>query len=131
MNTSIRKRASEAEVVPVIPVDSLVRCKRLVLMLLIRKHRNIFLFLTDAFSLTSEIKFIQIIDPPYTMLSIVIKILRGTKRTPLVTCCELGICIILVLIASCKSFVFTRLDSLFIYFCISLSYFLHIKESNY
>ena len=121
------KRASEAEVVPVIPVDSLVRCKRLVLMLLISKHRNIFLFLTDAFSLTSEIKFTQIIDPPYTMLSIVIKILRGTKRT----CCELGICIILVLIASCKSFVFTRLDSLFIYFCISLLYFLHIKESNY
>ena len=92
----------------------------------------IFLFLTDAFSLISEITFIQIIDPPDTMLSTVIQILRATKilpgikRTPLVTCRELGICMILILIALCKSFVFTRLCSLFIQFCISLLYLLHI-----
>ena len=92
----------------------------------------IFLFLTDAFSMISEITFIQIIDSPDTILSTVIQILRaikilpGIKRTPLVTCCELGICMILILIALCKSFVFTRLCSLLIHFCISLIYLLHI-----
>ena len=39
----------------------------------------IFLFLTDAFSMISEITFIQIIDPPDTMLSPVIQILVRLK----------------------------------------------------
>ena len=40
----------------------------------------IFLFLTDAFSMISEITFIQIIDPPDTILSTVIQILRAIKK---------------------------------------------------
>ena len=90
------------------------------------KNWIIFLLLKDALSMIPDTKFIQIIDPPNTMLSAVIKtlraikILRGIKRAPLVTYRELGICIILVLMASYGSFVFTRLYSLFIYFCISL-----------
>ena len=39
----------------------------------------IFLFLTGAFSMISEITFIQIIDPPDTMLSPVIQILVRLK----------------------------------------------------
>ena len=84
------------------------------------KNWIIFLLLTDALSMIPDTKFIQIIDPPNTMLSAVIKTLRGIKRALLVTYRKLGICIILVLMASYGSFVFTRFYSLFIYFCISL-----------
>lgn len=80
------------------------------------RHWITFLFSTDAFSMISEIKLIQIIDLPNSILSTVIKILRAIKRILAVTCYELGICIVLVLIVSCRSFVFFRLYSLFTYF---------------